>query len=42
MHELTKLLEVKWDHASFKQPEKVGVVERSHSAPKPILYLNTK
>ena len=41
MHELTKLLDVKLDHASLKHPETVGVVERSHSAPKRILKLNT-
>ena len=32
MHELTKLLEIKLEHASLKHPQTVGVVERSHSA----------
>ena len=41
MHELTKLLEIKLEHASLKHPQTVGVVERSHSALKRILKLNT-
>ena len=41
MHELTKLLEIKLEHASLKHPQPVGVVERSHSALKRILKLNT-
>ena len=41
MHELTKLLEIQLDHASLEHPQKVGVVERSHSALKRILKLNT-
>ena len=40
MHELTKLLEIKLDHASLKNPQTVGVVQRSHSALKRILKLN--
>ena len=41
MHELTKMLEIRLDHASLKHPQTVGVVERSHSALKRILKLNT-
>ena len=41
LHELTKLLEVQLEHASLKHPQTVGVVERSHSALKRILKLNT-
>ena len=41
MHELTKLLEIKLEHASLKHPQTVGVVERLHSALKRILKLNT-
>ena len=41
MHELTKLLEIKLEHASLKHPQTVGSVERSHSALKRILKLNT-
>ena len=41
MHELTKLLEIKLEHASLKHPQTVGVVECSHSALKRILKLNT-
>ena len=41
LHELTKLLEIQLDHASLKHPQTVGVVERSHSALKRILKLNT-
>ena len=32
MHELTKLLAIQLEHASLKQPQTVGVVERSQSA----------
>ena len=42
MHELTKLLEVKLNHASLKLPQTLEVVERCHSAPKHIVKLNTK
>ena len=38
MHEL---LEIQLEHASLKHPQTVGVVERSHSALKRILKLNT-
>ena len=41
LHELTKLLEIQLDHASLKHPQTVGVVERSHSALKRFLKLNT-
>ena len=41
MHELTKLLEYQMERASLKHPETVGVVERSHSALKCFLKLNT-
>ena len=41
LHELTKLLEIQLEHASLKHPQTVGVVERSHSALKRILSLNT-
>ena len=41
LHELTKLLEIQLEHASLKHPQAVGVVERSHSALKRILKLNT-
>ena len=41
MHELTKMLEIRLEHASLKHPQTVGVVERSHSALKRILKLNT-
>ena len=41
LHELTKLLEIQLEHASLKHPQTVGVVERSHSALKRILKLNT-
>ena len=41
MHELTKILEIKLEHATLKHPQTVGVVERSHSALKRILKLNT-
>ena len=40
-HELTKVLEVQLEHASLKHPKTLGVVERSHSALKRILKLNT-
>ena len=41
LHELTKLLEIQLEHASLKHPQTVGVVERSLSALKRILKLNT-
>ena len=41
LHELTKLLEIQIEHASLKHPQTVGVVERSDSALKRILKLNT-
>ena len=41
LHELTNLLEIKLQHASLKHPQTIGVVERSHSALKRILKLNT-
>ena len=41
LHELTKLLEIQLEHASVKHPQTVGVVERSHSALKRNLKLNT-
>ena len=41
LHELTNLLEIKLQHASLKHPQSIGVVERSHSALKRILKLNT-
>ena len=41
LHELTNLLEIKLQHASLKYPQTIGVVERSHSALKRILKLNT-
>ena len=40
-HEFTKLLEVQLKQASLKHPQTVGVVERSHSALKQILKLQT-
>ena len=40
-HELTKLIEIQLEHASLKHPQTVGVVERSHSALKRILKMNT-
>ena len=40
MHESNELHEIQLEHASFKYPETVGVVERSHSALKCILKLN--
>ena len=40
LHELTKLLEIQLEHASLKHPQRVGVLERSHSALKIILNLN--
>ena len=39
MAELTKLLEVKLKLATMKQPQTIGVVERSHAALKRILKL---
>ena len=39
LHELTKLPEIQLQHASLNPPQKVGVVERSHSAVKQILKL---
>ena len=41
LQELTKLLENQLEHASLKHPQTVGVAERSHSALKRILKLNT-
>ena len=41
LHELTKLPEIQLQHASLNPPQKVGVVERSHSAVKQILKLTT-
>ena len=41
IHELTKMLKICLEHASLKHPQIVGVVERSHSALKRILKLNT-
>ena len=41
LHELTKLLEIKLQHAYTKYPQTIGVVERSHSALKRILEFNT-
>ena len=41
MHELTKLLGIRLEHASLKHPQTVGVVERSHSSIKRIFKLNT-
>ena len=41
LHELTKLLGIQLERASSKHPQTVGVVERSHSALKRILKLNT-
>ena len=41
-HDLTKLNEIQLEHASLKHPQTVGVVERSHSALKRILKMNTK
>ena len=39
MHELTKSLDIQLENANKKHPQVVGVVERSHSAPNPILKL---
>ena len=41
LHELTNFLEIKRQHACLKHPQTKGVVERSHSALKRILKLNT-
>ena len=41
LHKLTKLVEIQLKHASLKHPQTVSVVERSHSALKRILKLNT-
>ena len=41
MHKLTKMLEIRHEHASIKHPQTVGAVERSHSALKRILNFNT-
>ena len=41
LHELTNLLEIKLQQASLKNPQTIGVVERSHSALKRIFKLNT-
>ena len=42
LYELTKLDEIQLDQTSLKNPQTVGVVERSPSALKLILKLNTK
>ena len=41
MAELTKLLEIKLNHATLKHPQIIGVVKRSHVPLKKILKLNT-
>ena len=41
LHELTDLLENRLQHASLKHPQTIVLVERSHSALKQILKLNT-
>ena len=41
LHELTKLLEIKFSHASLKHPQTIRVVERSHAALARILKLNS-
>ena len=42
VHELSKILQIrKKNHASSRDPQTVGVVERSLSAPEPIRNLNT-
>ena len=41
LHELTKVLEIQPKYASLKHPQRVGVVERSHSALKRILKVNS-
>ena len=41
LHELSNLLEIKLLHASLKHPQTIGVVDKSHSALKWILKLNT-
>ena len=41
LHELTNLLEIKLQHASLKHPQTIKVVQRSYSALKWILKLNT-
>ena len=41
MAELTKLLEIKLKHATLKQPQTIGAVERSHGPLKRFLKLNT-
>ena len=41
LREMTELLEIKLKHASLKHSQTIGVVERSHSALKRNLKLNT-
>ena len=41
LHESTQLLEILLQHDSLKHPQKVGVVERFHSALKRLFVLNT-
>ena len=41
MHELTDLLEIKLQHAFLKHPQKIGVVQISHSALKRFLEPST-
>ena len=41
MAELPKLPEVRLEHATLKNPQTIGVVERSHAALKGILKLNS-
>ena len=40
-HALNRLLEIKISHASLKQPQTIGVVERAHAALTRILNLNS-
>ena len=42
MHEITELLDIQLQYAGLKHPQTVGVVERTHSALKRFLKLNTK
>ena len=42
MSKLASLLEIKLKHASLKQPQTIGVVERSHGPLKQILKLNSE
>ena len=41
MHELTKMLKIRLEHANLKHPQTFGVMERSLSALKRIFKLNT-